>query len=150
MTGFLGTAHLWVKAAHVIFVIFWMAGLFLFPRYLVHHTDALGTPEAAKWVEREELLRRMILVPSIGMVWALGIALAINLGLLESGSGLGWLHAKLVLVFALSGFQGWLVGYSKKLAKGEARLASRQLRMIGEIPAFVVIAVVILAVVRPF
>ncbi len=72
MTGFLGTAYLWVKAAHIVFVIFWMAGLFLFPRYLIHHQDALGTPEGAKWVEREEKLRKMILGPSIGAVWVLG------------------------------------------------------------------------------
>ena len=67
--GFLGGFYLWVKAAHVIFVIFWMAGLFLFPRYLVHHQEALGTAEAPKWVEREERLRRVILTPSMGMVW---------------------------------------------------------------------------------
>jgi putative membrane protein len=148
--GFLGNLYLWVKAAHVIFVIFWMAGLFLFPRYLIHHQEALGTPEAAKWVEREALLRRMILAPSIGLVWALGLALAVNLGLLEGAAGLGWLHAKLALVFALSGFQGWLVGYSKRLARGEAKLATSRLRMIGEIPALAVILIVILVIVRPF
>jgi putative membrane protein len=148
--GFLGSFYLWVKAAHVIFVIFWMAGLFLFPRYLVHHQEALGTPEAPKWIEREALLRRMILTPSIGLVWVLGIALAINIGLLESGAGLGWLHAKLLLVLALSGFQGWLISYSKRLAKSEAGLGTRQLRMIGEIPALAVILIVILVIVRPF
>jgi putative membrane protein len=150
MIGFLGNLYLWMKAAHVIFVIFWMAGLFLFPRYLIHHQEALGTPEAAKWVEREALLRRMILTPSIGLVWALGLALAVNLGLLEGAAGLGWLHAKLALVFALSGFQGWLVGYSKRLARGEAKLATSRLRMIGEIPALAVILIVILVIVRPF
>jgi putative membrane protein len=150
MTGFLGLAYLWVKAAHIIFVIFWMAGLFLLPRYLVHHQEALGTPEADKWVQREVLLRRMILTPSIGFVWLLGIALALNVGLFDGQPGLGWLHAKLAIVFALSGYQGWAVGYSKKLAAGQGGIASRKLRMIGEVPALAVILIVVLAVVKPF
>ncbi|WHU01573.1 CopD family protein [Sphingomonas sp. NIBR02145] len=150
MAGFLGGAYLWVKAFHIIFVIFWMAGLFLLPRYLVHHQEALGTPEAAAWEKREALLRRMILTPSIGIVWLLGLMLAANLGLFESGAGLGWLHAKLLIVFLLSGYHGWAVGYSKKLAKGQGAIAPRTLRLVGEVPALAVILIVILAVVKPF
>ena len=151
MTGFLGAAWLWVKAAHIIFVIFWMAGLFILPRYLVHHQEALGDPVQAKaWADREAKLRRVILTPSMAVVWILGIALAINLGLLEGGAGLGWLHAKLLLVVLLSGYHGWAVGYSKRLTAGQGNLSSRQLRMINEIPAIFVALLVILAVVRPF
>lgn len=150
MIGFLGGAYLWVKAAHIIFVIFWMAGLFLFPRYLVHHQDALGTPEAIKWQDREAKLRKMILGPSIGIVWILGLALAANVGLFDGGPGLGWLHAKLLIVFALSGYHGWALGYAKKLARGETPLATRTLRMLNEVPALAVILIVILAVVKPF
>ncbi|RYD59721.1 MAG: CopD family protein [Sphingomonadales bacterium] len=150
MSGFLGNAYLWVKAAHIIFVIFWMAGLFLLPRYLVHHQEALGSPQADEWSAREGLLRRMILTPSILIVWLLGLALAANVGLLDGGQGLGWLHAKLLFVLALSGFHGWAVGYSKKLARGQGTVPSRTLRMVGEIPAVAVVAIVILAVVKPF
>lgn len=150
MTGFLGGAYLWVKAFHIIFVIFWMAGLFLLPRYLVHHQEALGTPQAADWVKREALLRRMILTPSLIVVWLLGLALAANLGLFEGGAGLGWLHTKLLLVFLLSGYHGWAVGYSKKLAAGRGGMASRTLRLVGEVPALAVVLIVILAVVKPF
>jgi putative membrane protein len=150
MSGFLGGAYLWVKAFHIIFVIFWMAGLFMLPRYLVHHQESLGTPQAADWEKREALLRRMILSPSIIMVWILGLSLAVNIGLFDSGAGLGWLHAKLFLVVLLSGFHGWAVGYSKKLAKGRGSLSSRSLRMVGELPALAVILIVILVVVKPF
>ncbi|NIJ65705.1 putative membrane protein [Sphingomonas leidyi] len=150
MTGFLGGAYLWVKAFHIIFVIFWMAGLFLLPRYLVHHQEALGTPEAAAWTKRETLLRRMILTPSIVIVWLLGLALAANLGLFEGGAGLGWLHAKILIVLLLSGFHGWAVSYSRKLANGRGPIPARRLRMLGELPALAVIAIVILAVVKPF
>lgn len=151
MTGFLGAAWPWVKAAHVIFVIFWMAGLFILPRYLVHHQEALGDPvQARAWAEREAKLRRVILVPSMAVVWILGIALAINLGLFEGGSGLGWLHAKLLLVILLSGYHGWAVSYSKRLAAGEGNMSSRTLRTLNEVPAIFVALIVILAVVRPF
>ncbi|MET0307116.1 MAG: CopD family protein [Sphingomonas sp.] len=150
MSGFLGGAYLWVKAFHIIFVIFWMAGLFLLPRYLVHHQEALGTPEAEAWTKREALLRRMILSPSIVIVWVLGLCLAVNLGLLEGGAGLGWLHAKLLLVFLLSGYHGWAIGYSKKLARGQGGLTPRTLRMVGEVPALAVVLIVILVVVKPF
>ena len=150
MTGWLGNAYLWVKAAHIIFVIFWMAGLFLLPRYLVHHQDALGTPQAADWIKREALLRRMILTPSLLIVWLLGIALAANVGLFDGGAGLGWLHAKLLLVVLLSGYHGWATGYARKLAAGHGPIQSRTLRLLGEVPALAVVLIVVLAVVKPF
>lgn len=150
MTGWLGSAYLWVKAAHIIFVIFWMAGLFLLPRYLVHHQDALGTPQAADWVKREALLRRMILTPSLVIVWLLGLSLAANVGLFDGGAGLGWLHAKLLLVVLLSGYHGWATGYARKLAAGHGPIPSRKLRLLGEVPALAVILIVVLAVVKPF
>ena len=66
MIGWLGLAYPWVKAAHLIFVIFWMAGLFMLPRYLVYHQEALARPdEAGVWVERETKLRRIILTPAM-------------------------------------------------------------------------------------
>ena len=151
MTGFLGNAWLWVKAAHVIFVIFWMAGLFILPRYLVHHQEALGdAAQARAWADREGKLRRIILTPSLVLVWVLGLALSANLGLFEGGAGLGWLHAELLLVLLLSGYHGWAVGYARRLAGGSARLTSKQLRLANEIPAIFVALIVILAVVRPF
>ena len=147
MLGVLELSYLWLKAAHIVFVIFWMAGLFIFPRYLVHHQDALGRPqEAAAWVEREAKLRKIILIPSIGAVWVFGLLLA-WVGDFWSD---GWLHAKLLIVLALSGFQGWAVAYSKRLAKGEARLPTRRLRMINELPALAVVFIVYLVVVKPF
>ena len=149
--NFLGNAYLWVKAAHVIFVIFWMAGMFMLPRYLVYHQEAEpGSAEAQAWVERETKLRNIILTPSIGLVWVLGISLAVNAGLFSGVGGLGWLHAKLVLVLILSGYHGWAVGYAKKLAAGKPTLTGKQLRMLNEIPAILVALIVLLVIVRPF
>ena len=63
-TGLLGLAYPWVKAAHVTFVIFWMAGLFLLPRFYVYHQEsAPGSPEERAWIEREARVRSIILTP---------------------------------------------------------------------------------------
>ena len=149
--NFLGNAYLWVKAAHVIFVIFWMAGMFMLPRYLVYHQEAQpGSAEAQAWVDRETKLRNIILTPAMILVWVLGISLAVNAGLFSGVGGLGWLHAKLVLVLILSGYHGWAVGYAKKLAAGKPTLTGKQLRMLNEIPAILVAFIVLLVIVRPF
>lgn len=151
MISMLGNAYPWIKAAHLIFVVFWMAGLFMLPRYLVYHQEALGNAaEAASWIEREAKLRQMILTPSIGIVWLLGLLLAANSGLFSGTAGLGWLHAKLVLVLVLSGYHGWAVGYGRKLAAGRATMTGKQLRMLNELPAVLVTLIVILVIVRPF
>lgn len=151
MIGMLGNAYPWVKAAHLIFVIFWMAGLFMLPRYLVYHQEAaIGSPEAAQWVEREAKIRKIILTPAMIVVWVLGLTLGANLGLFSGASGLGWLHLKLLLVVILSGYHGWAVGYSKKLAAGRPTMTGRQLRLINEVPAVLVTFIVILAIVQPF
>ncbi len=153
MSGFLGAAYDWVKAAHLIFVIFWMAGLFMLPRYLVYHQEALAAGnrgEAANWVERESKIRHIILTPAMIVVWVLGIALALNLGLADGSPGLGWLHLKLLLVFLLTGYHGWAVGYAKKLAAGKPTLAGKQLRMLNEVPALAVTLIVVLVIVKPF
>ncbi|WP_380784651.1 CopD family protein [Sphingomonas sp. R86521] len=153
MTGFLGAAYDWMKAAHLIFVIFWMAGLFMLPRYLVYHQEALAAgnaAEAANWVEREGKIRSIILTPAMIVVWVLGIALALNLGIADGAPGLGWLHLKLVLVVILSGYHGWAVGYAKKLARGAPTLTGKQLRMLNEVPALAVTLIVVLVIVKPF
>ena len=146
-TGFLGVTMLWVKAAHVIFVIFLMAGLFMMPRFFVyHHQCAVGSDEDRKWIEREDRLRKIILNPSLVIVWMLGLMLAFNGGYWSQG----WFHAKLLLVLLLSGYHGWTIGYFKKLKRGERPLSEKRLRMLNEVPGVAVAIIVILAVVRPF
>ena len=139
--------YLWLKAGHLIFVIFWMAGLFMLPRYFVYHQEApADSMEAAGWVERERRLLRIILLPSIIAVWVLGFALAFTIGAWSQG----WFHAKLLLVIGLSGYHGWLAGYAKKLARGERPFDGRKLRMLNEVPGIAAALIVVLAVVKPF
>ncbi len=151
MIGWLGNAYLWVKAAHLVFVIFWMAGLFMLPRFLVYHQEAApGSAEAALWVEREQKLRSIILTPAMLIVWVLGLALAAQLGLFSGVTGLGWLHTKLLLVLGLTGYHGYITGYSRKLAAGKQALTGRQLRLLNEVPGVAAAIIVVLAIVQPF
>jgi protoporphyrinogen IX oxidase len=147
LIGFLGPAYPWVKAAHVTFVIFWLAGLFLLPRfYVYHHETPAGSPEDRAWIEREARVRSIILTPAMIVVWILGLMLAFNIGAWSQG----WFHAKFALVVILTAYQGWLVGYGKKLARGERPLSNKAVRLINEIPGIVAAIVVVLVIVRPF
>lgn len=147
MIALLQAWYPWLKAAHLIFVIFWMAGLFMFPRFLVYHQEsAPGSPEEAKWVEREDKLARIILAPSIVIVWVLGLLLATTIG----AWGDAWLHAKLALVLLLSGYHGWMLGYARRLKGGERRLSGKALRIANEVPGIAVALIVVLVVVKPF
>ena len=147
LTGFLGAAYPWVKAAHVTFVIFWIAGLLLLPRFYVYHQEtALGSPEDRAWIDREARTRKIILTPALIAVWVLGLLLAFNVDAFDQG----WFHAKLALVIALSAYQGWLGVYGKRLASGKRTRDSRSLRIMNEVPGIATALIVVLVIVRPF
>ena len=145
--GFLGAAYLWVKAAHVTFVIFWIAGLLLVPRfYVYHHEAAPGSAEDRAWIEREDRARTIILTPARLIVWVLGLMLAVHLGVF----GQYWFSAKLLLVVILTGYQGWITSYGRKLANGHRELDDKKLRMMNEVPGIITALIVVLVIVRPF
>ena len=147
LLGWLGPAHYWVLAAHVTFVIFWMAGLFLLPRLYVYHQEtAVGSPEDRAWIEREARVRSIILTPAMIIVWLLGLMLAFDIGAWTQG----WFHAKLLLVIVLSAYQGWLSLYGKKLAQGQRPMSGRALRMLNEVPGIAAALIVVLVIVKPF
>ncbi len=137
----------WLKTAHILFVIFWMAGLFMLPRFFVYHQEAAeGSDEADRWVDREARLIKIILNPAMIIVWVLGLALGWVLGVY----GQGWFIAKLLLVLALSAYHGWMVGYAKSLARGVRRLEGKKLRLLNEVPGLAALLIVIMVIIRPF
>ncbi len=143
----LNVLYLWLKSAHLIFVIFWMAGLFMLPRFFVYHQEAeLGSAEDAKWAERERRLLRIILNPAMIIVWVLGIIVMYEISAYKEG----WFHAKLLIVLALSGYHGWMSSYAKKLARGERTLSDKKLRLANEVPGIAASIIVILVIVKPF
>jgi putative membrane protein len=143
----LSMTYLWIKAGHIIFVIFWIAGLFLLPRYYVYHQESTpGSQEERRWIDRERKLRNIIITPAMMMVWILGLTLA-TIGHFWSD---GWFITKFLIVFALSGYHGYMVGYGKKLARGERPVSGKALRIMNEIPGIATAAIVVLVVLKPF
>jgi protoporphyrinogen IX oxidase len=143
----LSLTYLWIKSAHVIFVIFWIAGLFMLPRFYVYHQEATpGSPEEQRWVERERRLRSIIVTPAMMLVWVLGLTLAYITGAWNEG----WLHAKLLVVLGLSAYHGYMVGYGKTLASGKRPASGRALRIMNEVPGIATAIIVILVIVKPF
>jgi putative membrane protein len=147
MLDLLASIYLWLRAGHIIFVIFWMAGLFILPRQLIYmYAAPSGSAEEALWVKRIGLLRKMILTPGLVVVWLLGIALAVTIGAWDQG----WFHAKLLLVLLLSGYHGWMIAMAKKMGTGDRPIPEKTLRLLNEVPATAVALIVVLAVVKPF
>ncbi|MEL6874727.1 MAG: CopD family protein [Pseudomonadota bacterium] len=147
MSEYLSMLYLWLKSAHLIFVIFWMAGLFMMPRFFVYHQEsAVGSAEDGKWIEREGKLRKIILNPSLIIVWILGLILAYQIGAFTQG----WFHAKLLAVILLSGYHMWMMGYVKKLARGERTMSDKKLRLVNEVPGIAAAIIIILVIVKPF
>ena len=147
MNEILSLTYYWLKAGHVIFVIFWMAGLFMLPRYYIYHQEAEpGSAEADRWLDREAKLRKIILTPSAVVVWVLGLSLALATGAFSQG----WFHAKLLLVVLLTGYHGYMVAYGRKLARGQQPLSGKRLRLLNEVPGLAAALIVVLVVVKPF
>lgn len=140
--------YLSVKAAHIIFMVAWMASLLIFPRYKLHQLrSAPGEPVFETMKDASARLRRIIMTPSIILVWIFGLTMiALNTALLSQG----WMHAKLALVLGLSGLHGYLVGLGRKIDAGEGGMAISRMKLLNEVPFVIMIFIVILAVVKPF
>jgi protoporphyrinogen IX oxidase len=137
---------LWLKSFHVIFVVTWFAGLFYLPRLFVYHAMAedITVRETLKVMER-----RLMVMLHIGgtLSWLFGVAMVVSVpGLL----GLGWMEVKLVLVSALTIYHFWCAAIVKQLARDEAMRSHVWYRWFNEFPTLILIAVVILAVTKPF
>ena len=147
MQQVLAMTYLWLKAGHIIFVIFWMAGLFMLPRFFVYHQEARpDSPENAAWVEREARLLKIILWPAMVVTWVFGLLLAVSTGDYLQG----WFQVKLAMVLALSAYHVYLAGYHTALARGERKLSGKQLRLLNEVPGIAAALIVIMVVLRPF
>ncbi len=140
-------AYMWVKAAHVVAIISWMAGMLYLPRLFVYHADAAPGSELSETLKvMERRLLRVIINPAMGLAWVLGLWLAWRGGFLMAG----WFHAKLTLVILLSGFHGYLSATVRRFAADGNTVPSRRWRLLNEVPAVVMIGIVILVIVKPF
>ncbi|WP_371396572.1 protoporphyrinogen oxidase HemJ [Fretibacter rubidus] len=141
--------YLWVKAAHLCAVIFWMAGLLYLPRLYVYHSASKpGGELEAKMIEAAEKLMRIIMNPAMIVAFLLGLVLiGYNIETLKNSA---WLWIKLVLVFFLMGYHGFLSKMRKRFKAGQRPKSEKFFRMINEIPAVATIIIVVMAIVKPF
>jgi len=136
---------LWLKALHVVFVVTWFAGLFYLPRLYVYHAVTTDAPGLQRFVVME---RRLFFIMSLGALLAmlLGIAMIIVApGYLAQG----WLRAKLLLVALLVGYHFWCYRLMLSLRAGVNPHTQRWYRWFNELPGLFLLAIVVLAVVKP-
>lgn len=141
----MGSGYLWVKSAHIFFVISWFAGLFYLPRIFIN----LALIEDAATRERLLLMARKLLRFMTGLAV---LALAFGMWLLGYGVGIGagWMNAKLLLVLVVIGYHGWCAVLLGRFARGANAHSHVWYRWFNEAPALVLAAIVILVVVKPF
>ena len=141
---------LWVKSLHIVFVASWFAGLFYLPRIFVNL--AMVPPESI--AERARLLlmaRKLIRFTSFLAVPALAFGLWLWLGYgIGRGAGNGWMHAKLALVLVVLGYHHACGALLRRFEAGTSRRSHRWYRWFNEAPVFLLLAIVILVVVKPF
>lgn len=137
----------WVKAFHVISVIAWMAGMLYLPRLFVYHCEAeIGSKQSETFKVMERKLLKAIINPAMILTWVLGLWLVWYAGWHKAG----WFQAKFVLVLILSGIHGMLTRYWRDFAHDRNTKSQKFFRIINEVPAILMVGIVILVIVKPF
>ena len=147
MQAWLAENYSWIKALHLIAVISWMAGMLYLPRLYVYHCETTpGSAESERFKVMERRLLRAIVNPAMIATWILGLSLAWSQDLWSQG----WLHAKLALLVAMQVMHALFSRWRRDFAADRNTRPARVYRIANEIPNLLMIAIVILAVVKPF
>jgi protoporphyrinogen IX oxidase len=144
----MGSSYLWVKAFHIVFVASWFAGLFYLPRIFVN----LAMVDPTSHAERERLLlmaRKLYRFANGLMVVALVLGFVLWLGY-GIGMGQGWMHAKLLLVVGVFGYQHMCRRLLRDFEKLANRRSDKWYRVFNEVSVLLFVAIVVLVVVKPF
>lgn len=137
----------WLKALHIMAVISWMAGMLYLPRLMVYHVEAQrGSIQSETFKVMERRLLKGIMNPAMIVTWLVGLYLAWA----AFGFKGGWLHGKILLVVILSGIHGYLAGRVRAFAEDRNDKSGRFYRVLNEVPAVLMVGLVILVVVKPF
>jgi protoporphyrinogen IX oxidase len=145
----LAAAYPWVKAAHILAVIAWMAGMLYLPRLYVYHALApVSSNRSATFKTMERRLLRGIMNPAMIATLVFGLLLAETRGLVDWHRG--WIWVKLALVIGLVAYHGALAYWRRAFAEDRNRHSPRFFRIVNELPTVALIAIVVLVVVKPF
>ena len=137
---------LWLKALHVIAVVTWFAGLFYLPRLYVYHAD---TQDSISLERFEVMERRLFILMTIGALASLGLGTAMVVQA-PVYLTMKWLHVKLLLVLLLIAYHLFCYKLMKDFAAKRNTHNAKWFRGFNEIPSLLLIAIVVLAVVKPF
>lgn len=139
---------LWLKAFHIFFIIAWFSGIFYLPRLFIYHVEnqEKNTSETFKVMERRLLY---FVTPFALITLVLGIALIAQYGLAWFKSA-HWLHAKLTLVTLLYGYHIYCFKILADFKHDRNTKTATFYRFFNEAPVLVLLAIIILAVVKPF
>lgn len=138
---------LWVKAAHVISVISWMAVLLYLPRLFVYHCDAeAGSKQSETFKTMERRLIKAIGTPAMIATWVFGLWIASLYSVWDEA----WFLLKLIAVIIMTAIHFILAGHVKKFAADNNMKSQKFFRIINEIPAVLMVVIVIMVVVKPF
>jgi protoporphyrinogen IX oxidase len=143
---FKGRSMLWLKALHIIAMVTWFAGLFYLPRLFVYHSQISDEPGLARF---EIMERRLFTLMCIGAAATLALGIAM-LWAYPSYLTMGWLRVKLVLVAMLLCYHYACFRHVRAFAQRRNTHTARWYRLFNELPSVLLIAIVILAVVKPF
>ncbi len=149
MNEFLSTYFEWIRALHIIAVISWMAGMLYLPRLFVYHVEAeVGSDKSETFKIMERRLFKLIMNPAMIVAWIAGcLMLYANWELYKIS---GWMHAKLMFVFLMTGVHHMYIKYLKAFAADKNEKSAKFYRILNEVPTIIMIIIVILAVVQPF
>ena len=136
---------LWLKAFHVIAVITWFAGLFYLPRLYVYHADAKDSISIERFKVME---RRLFGIMTIGAVAGVGLGLAM-LAAAPAYLTFGWLRIKLLFVLLVIAYHLICYKLMREFAENRNAHSARWYRGFNEVPSLLLVAIVILAVVKP-
>ena len=149
MSNFVAAAYPWLKALHIIVVIAWMAGILYLPRLYVYHAGVpIGSNRAAMLEIMERRLLRGIMLPAAAMAYAFGLLLAVIPGVVDWHQG--WIWAKLAVVVPLTLFHAMLAYWRRDFLDRKFSHSPRFYRINNEVPTVMMIAIVLLAVTKPF
>lgn len=141
------TTYLFVKAFHLIAMVAWYAGLFYLPRLFVYHAQAEDAISRERFEIMEKRLFRGIMTPAMVVTLALGIWMLV---LHPFWLTQGWMHAKLALIVVLVVYHHVCIVHMKQLARGTNQKSHVYFRWFNEVPLIPLIAIVLLAVLKPF
>ncbi len=145
----------WIKAAHVVAMVAWMAGIFYLPRLFVYHVEGLrkqgvtpGSDMDLLFQHQERLLLRAIMNPAMVAAWTFGILLVLTPGVVDWRAG--WWHGKAAGFLGMTAFHHHLAAARKDFAADRRTRTGRYWRVLNEIPTLLLALIVVMVIVKPW